>query len=66
MKNKIFFILFLFPLSGCEITAQFYVEKAWDVSPGFTSSNPDMKTRAQVEFKIPLGDKAKKTSLLSK
>jgi hypothetical protein len=44
MKRRLFFATLILPLSGCEITLHFYVEKAWDVSPGFTAANPDMKT----------------------
>jgi hypothetical protein len=63
---KILLFVGLVPLGGCQITAVFFVEKAWDVSPGFTSANPDMKTRASVEVKLYDSEAKKKAAAASK
>lgn len=60
MKKWKYFLPLLSGCMGCTVTAQFYVEKAWDVGAGFTPTNPDMKTRAQIEVKLYDPDQAKK------
>lgn len=60
MKKRLFFLLLVPFLSGCEIVASFYVEKAWITGEPWDASHPDMKTRASIDFKKQVGADAKK------